>query len=151
MVGAVDGEGLFRFQLQSQLLDGTFRLVQFLLSRCALQCQDRTAYFHEGSRQFQQDIQSRHGPAGGKIIGFPPVRDQFFRPARQALGIDPQRGQGLLQPPDPLSQRIQQGQVLLRAGDFQRHTGKSRTAAHVNEAFSRQIGTFQHRQAVRQM
>ena len=48
MAGAVDGEGLFVLQLQSQLLNGTFRLVQFLLSRCALQGQDRTAYFHYG-------------------------------------------------------------------------------------------------------
>ena len=151
MASAVNGEFAHFLQLQSQLFDSPGTLGKLFLRGGTLHGQHRTAHLHIGSRQFQQDVQPGNRPGGGKIVLLPAVCHRFLGSCRDAPGGNSQAGQDFLQPFHPLAQRIQQGHLCLRAGDGQRHSGKARSAAHVDELFAPQIGAAQHRQAVQQM
>ncbi len=98
--------------------------------------QHRAADLHIGGGQLQQDVQPGDRPGDGVIVAFPPFRRRFLRPGGDALGADAQLGEDFFQPLRALAQAIQQGNARFRAGDGQRHAGKSRAAAHVDDLLS---------------
>ena len=151
MGGAVYGELLDFFQLQTQAADGVFGLFQLFLGGGALHGQNLAAHLHIGGRQLQQDVQPGHGTAGGVIVLLPAGGYGFLCPGGDAFGLYPQLRQEAFQPVHPLAQAVQQGQLHFRTGDLHRHTGETGAAAHINELLALEVFQGQQGDAVQKV
>ena len=143
------GVNLARFHLPAQTADGRFGLVQLLLKIRALHRQEEPALLHKRQAQLAEHIQSGHRPGGHNVGLLPVVLRRFLCPCMQAGRVlKAQGGADFFEKADALVQAVQQGQVHLRAGYFQRKPRETRPRADVINGLACKTGIAEQGGAV---
>ena len=115
-----------------------------------LQGQEVTALLHIGQAQFSQHIQRCHGAAGNHIKAFTHTGlcDEFFSACGNSVYLQTQRITTVLNELDALGSAVQRSDVQLGLVAQQRHGGKTRTAADVQNPLAYIYAAFPQKHTV---
>ena len=119
--------------LPAEPADGGRGLVGLLLCHRALHREKLSAHLHIWQTQLRQYIQPRNRAGDSRVVLLAASGNIFLRAPGDDLGVHTKLRQNGLQPAHPLAERVEQRQADGRLRDLQRHAGKARAAADVDD------------------
>ena len=143
-IGSGNGVRKLLFHAAAKGFEGNVGLLQLRIQFRAFHGEEGTAGLYIGQAQLTQHIEPRHCPRGGIVEALTKaVGDLLGSGVNKRYIVKAQLFTGVAQKVQALVQTVQQGELQLRAENFQNQPRKASAGAHINECPGAKISDVQ--------